>query len=190
MTLHPCLQREESVLQTLGLRVLHQVRQSSIGSVVINAMLPSQSTTKTKTKAKPCVCEQVGSVRGRPRRGPLYRPRLSKGDAVKKTRVMDKGAFLVTIWTTMKPQCVVNPAKNQPLTSHQFFKREESSICRLHPAAQLAGVRREGRSCLAFDTVARPLVLSPVLGFVGGSRLFWRTLRRVESLRERTQWYE
>ena len=60
----------------------------------------------------------------------------------------------------------------------------KSSICRLHPAAQLAGVRREGRSCPAFDPVARPLVLGPVLNFVGRSRLFWVTLRRVESLRE------
>ena len=28
----------------------------------------------------------------------------------------------LAIWTTMKPQCVVNRAKNQPLTSHQFCK--------------------------------------------------------------------
>ena len=78
----------------------------------------------------------------------------------------------------------MNRAKNQPLTTHQFFKREKSSICRLHPATQLAGVRREGRCCLAFNPVARPLVRSPVLSFVGGSRLFWMTLRRVESFRE------
>ena len=99
-------------------------------------------------------------------------------------RVQHQFTFLVAICTTMKPQGVVNRAKNQPLTNHQFFKRRESSICRLHPAAQLAGVTREGRSCLAFDAVVRPLVLSPVLGFVGGSRLFFMTVRRVESLRE------
>ena len=72
----------------------------------------------------------------------------------------------------MKPQCAVNRAKNQPLTCHQFFKAR--GILDL-PTSQLAVVRREGRSCLAFDPVARPLVLSPVLGFVGGSRLFWMT---------------
>ena len=76
------------------------------------------------------------------------------------------------------------PGEESAIHEHQFFKRGESSIGRLHPAAQLAAVMREGRSCLAFDPVARSLVVRPVLGFVGVSRLFWMTLRRVESLRE------
>ena len=57
-------------------------------------------------------------------------------------------------------------------------------MCRLHLAAQLAGVMREERGCLALDPWLDLLVLGPVLSFVGGSRLFWMTLRRVESLIE------
>ena len=34
--------------------------------------------------------------------------------------------------------------RTQPLTNSQFSKREESSICRLHPAAQLAGSCSKG----------------------------------------------
>ena len=50
---------------------------------------------------------------------------------------------LVATWTTIKPRCAVNKAKNQPLTSHQSFKSGGTPSCRLHPAAQLAGVMRD-----------------------------------------------
>ena len=75
-------------------------------------------------------------------------------------RVQHQLTFLVTICKTMKLQCVVNQAKNQPLTSHQFFKR--GGILELPTAScgSVGWVMREGRSCLAFDPVARPLVLT------------------------------
>ena len=46
---------------------------------------------------------------------------------------------------TMIPRCVVNKAKNHPLASHQSFSSRETPSCRLYPAAQLAGVTRDGQ---------------------------------------------
>ena len=96
----------------------------------------------------------------------------------------DTRCHSVTIWTTMKPQCAVNRAKNQP------FKRATSTLSGRNPRSAERILRLSWLgSCAKGEvgwrsTVARPLVLSPVLGFVGGSRLFWMTSRRVESLRE------
>ena len=64
--------------------------------------------------------------------------------------------FLVTVWTTMKPPCAVNRAKNQ-LSTSQFFKRRRtprSADCILRLSWR--GVTREGRSCPAIDPVSRP----------------------------------
>ena len=93
------------------------------------------------------------------------------------TRVQYQFKLLVTVWTTM------NREKSQLLTSHQFFKRGE--LLKLPPAscgsigwshargARLPSARPRGSTLLAKSSVS-----------VGGSRLFWMTLRRVESLRE------
>ena len=55
--------------------------------------------------------------------------------------------------TTIMLRCVVNRAKDQPLTSHQSFQRGDPS-CRHYPAAQLAGVMRDGQRLSGVQPVA------------------------------------
>ena len=68
-------------------------------------------------------------------------------------------------------------AKNKLLTSHQNY------TCRRHPATQLAGVMREGQSCRALDSVARPCWLLPQSSALSKGHACPRFLRRVESMR-------
>ena len=75
--------------------------------------------------------DRQGSIMGRPAVGELdhhQQPSLSRATGHTAGSSIGIGYstsshFFVTIWTTMKPQCVVIRPKNQPLTSHHFLKR-------------------------------------------------------------------
>ena len=109
----------------------------------------------------------------------------SQSRSVASAQVQHQFTFHVTVWTMMKPPCAVKRAKSQPLTTHQNFKRGAmprlaDCILRLSWCGSYAKGEVASRSTPWLDL----LVLSPALGFVGGSRLFWMTLRGVEPLRD------